>query len=81
MKRKAGLGYYNATRAEWKSAYRHARERYQRGLHPDPKTKGIIWKAQLIVSYERNAIDPLDFTPEENRSTRKLIDEILKEMK
>jgi hypothetical protein len=57
--RKLGLGHYNATREEWLKAYRIARVRHRAGRKPDPRRKGVSWKAQLIVSYERDATDAL----------------------
>lgn len=48
--RKAGLGHYNGTRAEWCAAYRAARIGERDGLEPDPATSGLVWKAGLIVA-------------------------------
>lgn len=76
--RKAGLGRYNATRAQWAKAYRHARVRQRRGEAPDAATCGIDWKAALIVAYERDEhADPLN-TPLEGRlASKRLIDDIV----
>lgn len=78
-RRKPGLGYYNATREEWEAAWRTARIRYGNGLEPNTKNGGIMWKAELIINNERDSIDILDFTPEQNLMTKKLIEKILAE--
>ncbi|WP_137887565.1 hypothetical protein [Pseudomonas sp. 2FE] len=74
--RKPGLGRYHATRSEWTLAYRQARIAAAKGAEPDPKTTGVIWKAQLIVANERNRPDALACSVQNRLATCKLIDEI-----
>lgn len=54
--RKPGLGNYNGSRKEWRQAYRTARIEKALGNSPNPASCGISWKAQLIVSHERDPI-------------------------
>lgn len=76
--RQPRLGRYNATLEEWKQAYRHARMRRQQ--EPDSSTSGIIWKAQLIITYERSAyLDPLQAPLRERLAAKKLVAEIVGE--
>lgn len=78
FKRKPGLGRYNATRAEWKAAYRAARIAIGQGAKPDPKTDGVAWKAQLVVAYERSGHgDRLKQPASVKLAAKRLIDEIV----
>lgn len=75
--RKASLGHYSGTRAEWVTAYRAARMDERAGTKPDPKHKGLRWKAALIVAFERQEhADPLA----ESLSSRKLASDIIDEI-
>ncbi|MDH0342000.1 hypothetical protein [Chromobacterium haemolyticum] len=78
FKRKPSLGRYNATRAEWGSAYRKARVELRAGIEPDPATCGVVWKAALIAHYERNEWnDPLTIPVLARLESARLIDEIV----
>ena len=78
FQRKPGLGRYNATRAEWKAAYRAARIAIGQGAEPDPATDGVFWKAQLVVAYERNGHgDRLGQPASVKLAAQRLIDEIV----
>lgn len=79
FQRKPSLGRYNASRQEWKVAYRTARIATRRGEDPDPKLLGIWWKARLIVAGERNRIDPLTVNPSNELVCRRIVDELLAE--
>lgn len=78
--RQGGLGHYNGTREEWQAAWRRARVRHRQGLEPDPKDKGLEWKASLIVE-RRNAEygDPLNISLAGRLVAKQVIDEILAE--
>lgn len=78
--RQPSLGCYNATREEWQGAYRDARQRARQANLPDATQRGIEWKAQLIVTFERGLyIDRLQ-SPVSNRlAEKRLIDEIVGE--
>lgn len=79
--RKPGLGRYNASRHEWRLAYRAARANAANGAKPDPKTDGVFWKAQLIVCYERSDLgDKLLHTASQRLAMIKLTDDVLKEI-
>lgn len=76
--RKASLGQYKGTRADWHSAYRAARIAKRKGLEPDPATSGLVWKAGLIVAYERSEyIDQLTHPLAARLEAKQIIDEIL----
>lgn len=77
--RKACLGRYNGTKAEWQTAYRAARMAAQRGSQPDPRLAGLSWKASLIVFNERNAIDTLTIGGPAKLASKRLIEELLTE--
>lgn len=79
FQRKVTLGHYNATRAEWREAYRRARIEYRQGGEPDPTTAGVVWKAALIVNYERSPfVDPLEMPILGRLASSRMIDEILR---
>lgn len=76
--RKPGLGHYHGSRRDWRKAYRSARIAARDGLEPDPATSGIVWKARLIVAYDRSQhIDPLSFPVSARLESKRLIDEII----
>jgi hypothetical protein len=76
--RKPGLGHYSGSRVEWKRAYRAARIAKRDGIEPDPATSGIIWKAGLIVAYERaDHNDPLTCPLAARLASKHIIDEII----
>ncbi|SER94862.1 hypothetical protein SAMN04244573_04635 [Azotobacter beijerinckii] len=78
FKRKPWLGRYNATRAEWKAAYRAARIAIGQGAEPDPATDGVLWKAQLVVAYERSGHgDRLKQPASVKLAAKRLMDEIV----
>lgn len=78
--RKASLGGYKGTRDEWAAAYRSARAKARSGGEPDPATDGIVWKAALIVAFERHDYnDPLTYSICTRLATKRLIDEITSE--
>jgi hypothetical protein len=78
--RNAALGQYNGSRKDWRLAYRNARLNQRIGIHPDPTTTGLVWKAALIVSYERAAHHDLLMSPLINRiALKRIIDEIMSE--
>ncbi len=78
--RKASLGRYNGSRVEWASAYRSARVKARNGGEPDPETDGIVWKAALIVAFERHDHnDCLTYSIGTRLATKRLIDEITSE--
>lgn len=80
MKRKPGLGHYNATRDEWNKAYRHARILKRTGGEVDSSLDGIWWKAQLIIFNERNSFDWYSMTAEERLWMQKETDSLLNEI-
>lgn len=75
--RKASLGRYSGTRAQWRRAYRNARLAAANGLPPDPANSGLIWKAGLIVAYDRPAVDPLACPVGSRLAAYRMINEIL----
>lgn len=77
LARKAYLGRYNASKANWINAFRAARCLMRAGGSPDPALSGIEWKAQRIVAYERASVDPLTIPMENRLIAHKLICEIL----
>lgn len=79
LKRKPGLGQYNATRSEWLTVYRAARIKANLGEGPNPANDGITWKAELIVYDRNNEIDPLTFTGATRLAAMRVINDILKE--
>lgn len=65
--RKASLGHYNGTRAEWRAAYRAARIAEREGLEPG-----------LIVAYDRAEYNDQLTRPLSSRlEAKRIIDEIL----
>lgn len=76
--RKSWLGQFNATRKEWREAYRAARVNARSGKEPDPTNSGVVWKAELIVS-ERDQIDPLTMSGASRLAAEQVINEILSE--
>ena len=74
--RRPGLGHYDATRAEWISAYRHARRACRWGLPPNPQLSGVQWKAVLIVYNERDQVDPIMCSPFAELECRRIIDNL-----
>jgi hypothetical protein len=61
LRRKPHLGRYSGSRQEWAEAYRMARltyERYHFSFPPESWSE-LLWKAGLIVAYERRAVDPI----------------------
>lgn len=80
QRRKPGLGHYKGSRLAWKLAWRRARRHARSGIDPDPRDKGIWWKATLIANYERHSYnDPL-MTPLAARlECHQLINKILAE--
>jgi len=77
--RKASLGRYTGNRRDWLRCYRIARQAARRGLRPDPSTDGLMWKAQLVVAFERNSPDPLVASGPERLAFKRLMDEIVGE--
>lgn len=75
--RKPSLGRYSCTKAQWRRAYRAARMAAGKGLPPDPKSSGVLWKAQLIVAYERPSLDPLACSVLGRLAAYRIIDEIV----
>ena len=76
--RNAGLGQYNASRKEWHTAYRAARIAKREGTEPDPASGGIVWKAGLIVAYERAEYnDSLTFPLAARMASKQIIDQII----
>lgn len=80
MKRKSGLGYYNATKEEWKLAWRHARNCHRDKLTPDASLTGIWWKAILIASYERRSDVWWSMSTAERLWIMKMTDEMIDEL-
>jgi hypothetical protein len=77
--RKASLGSYTGNRHDWLRCYRIARLGARRGLRPDPTTDGLLWKAQLVVAFERNSPDPLAAPGPDRLAFKRLLDEIVGE--
>jgi hypothetical protein len=78
--RKPGLGHYQGSREEWRKVYRAARVAARIGSDPDRKLNGIAWKAELIVSYERDDHNDYLTIPVGARlEAKRLIDEIINE--
>ncbi len=78
--RRASLGRYNANRAEWNATYRLARTNARAGREPNSTIGGILWKAALIVAFERHAHnDPMTYSMVERLASKRLIDEIVNE--
>ena len=75
--RKAALGRYTGNRRDWQWCYRTARLAARRGLRPDPATDGLLWKAQLVVAFERDSPDPLAATGPDRLAFKRLLDEIV----
>lgn len=76
--RKASLGHYDANRVEWETAYRAARIAEKSGIEPDPKSCGVVWKAGLIVAYERDSSgDYLTHSIESRLASKQVIDKII----
>lgn len=78
--RKPTLGCYTGNRHDWQLCYRLARLAARRGKQPDPKTEGLMWKAQLVVAFERNSPDPLETTGPDRLAFKRLMDEIMGEI-
>lgn len=76
--RKSWLGHFNATRREWREAYRAARVNAGLGKEPDPTNSGVGWKAELIV-FGRGQIDPLTISGTARLYAERAINEILNE--
>ena len=77
--RKASLGRYTGNRRDWQWCYRTARLAARRGLRPDPTIDGLLWKAQLVVAFERNSPDPLAAPGPDRLAFKRLLDEIVGE--
>ena len=77
--RKAGLGRYSGTRAQWRSAYRSARCSMRRGDEADCTLTGLAWKATLVVFNERDGLDNLTIPAAAKLAAKHIIDEILAE--
>lgn len=78
--RKPGLGHYAGTKAQWRTAYRAARVAQREGREPDPKTKGLTWKASLVVAFERGEwVDPLAMPLRYRALAWQVVNEILAE--
>lgn len=75
-----GLGNYNGTREEWRSAYRMARNRKKMGLDVDASKDGVEWKAQLVIFNERNRLVFLDLSTAQRYRMIKTTDEIFSEL-
>lgn len=80
-RRKAGLGRYHGTRKEWKASWRRARGLLRLGRDPDPKDKGLNWKASLIACYERSGnADPLTFGLVNRLNAKRCVDHLFASM-
>lgn len=78
FKRKPGLGHYNEPRETWYDAYRVARVAIGKGLEPDHNLKGVRWKAQLIVAFDRNPLcDKLRFDAKTRLGMMRMHNEIM----
>jgi len=62
---------------QWRRAYREARIAAGKGLPPDPARSGIVWKAQLIVAYDRPRLDDLALPIQGRLAAQRLINEVL----
>ncbi len=78
--RKSCLGHYNANRLEWKEAYRAARILLKNGGEPNYSVSGVYWKAQLIISCERDQVDVLSMGAQSRLNCMRLTNEILAEL-
>lgn len=78
--RKPSLGHYNASKLEWKEAYRAARIRLKNCAEPDYSMDGVYWKAQLIISCERDQIDRFSMGAQARLDCMRLTDELLSEL-
>jgi len=75
--RKPSLGRYHGSRLQWQQAYREARIAAAQGIPPDPARSGIVWKAQLIVAYDRPRLDDLALPVQGRLAAQRLINEVL----
>ncbi len=78
--RKSYLGHYNANKLEWNNAYRAARIHLKNCDEPNYSVGGIYWKAQLIISCERNQVDRFSMGVQSRLACMRLTDELLAEL-
>lgn len=81
FQRKPSLGNYNATRAQWIRAYRNARKLAKQGVSMSTKVSSVLWKAGLIVEFERNPLtDPLHGSALERLQQQRQVDLMISEI-
>lgn len=68
---------------QWREAYQLARIIHRAKPSEEDalaSLDGLYWRAWLIVRFGRNRLDPITCSPEQNRITRNIVQEVLDEL-